>query len=255
MENPTLKFQLNPFNLSSLQKSFRYGSRFHTHKTHTMELFCYSIILGLSILIFLQTDEVEYPENKRITPLKTHAPPLTLKMDKAKPVLADWKTIKENYLKVLSSFKDVYLEEVYYVIVNYTERDFAYENFHLCDVGVLLKFSDGRWINWIWEEEGIHGTPEYQLSFTDKRGELKDFLTPFHKVSDTKAWKKVSETKLTEVSCTFEETGKEKGYLSKMILQFDSFVFTICSIEEPDPYNFPDIEPPVFAPDWTIIHF
>jgi len=220
-----------------------------------MELFCYSIILGLSILIFLQTDEVEDPEIKRLAPLETHVPPLTLKKDKVQAVQADWKTIKENYLKVLSSFKDVYLEEVYYVIVNYTEREFAYEKFHLCDVGILLKFSNGKWLNWIWEENGIHGTPEYRLSFVDKQKDLKDSFTQFHEVSDTDAWKNVNGTKLTDVSCIFEKTGKDQEYLSKMILQFDSFVFTICSVEEPDPYTLPNIDTLAFAPDWTVIHF
>lgn len=219
-----------------------------------MELFCYSLIFGLIVLIFLQEDEVEAPVVD-IRPPKKKIPSIHPNdLPWKKPILQDWRKKKKYYQETLASFTGERIIEVYYVLVNYPQNPFSEESYHHCDKGVLIKFSGGKWLNWIWVENGIHDTPEIRLSFMDERETLQDRFTTIKKVSNTDMWREVWAKHIEQITCEFEELDKNQEYLSKLSLRFGGFDIKICSTEEPDPVYFTNLDAVRFAPEWTLIY-
>ncbi len=147
------------------------------------------------------------------------------------------------------------IQSVYYAIVNYQDRPYAYRGFHTCDKGILIEFTDGKWLNWVWEEEGAYGQPEMQLSFEDMREAISDDLTEIVEVGETDAWKPFMGKPLSYLSANLHHSANEETYLSELDLTFGKKRVVICATEEPDPYHLPQLNGLPYGQDWMVVVF
>jgi len=162
---------------------------------------------------------------------------------------------KKSFEKKIHTFKGNQIEYIFYAIVNYQEKSYDFGRFHLCDQAVLIKFSNGKWLNWVWVEKGFNGCPEINLSFKDLRPELNDEFTKIINVTETKEWVNIKGLVLTNIIYKSFQNAKKELFLSDLIFKFTDKSVTICAIDEPDQNILPNIKNLSFLPNWTIIIF
>lgn len=161
---------------------------------------------------------------------------------------------QQLFSETLNSAIGLKVNEVFYGIVNYQERPYHYKGFDLCDQAVLMKLSNGRWINWVWVEEGFYQTGEINITTMDIRDKLKDKFTEIINVSESEEWKYLIGKDIDSVQFkTININGN--NHLSDLKLTIDKRNVTICAINEPDPYKLPNIDGLPYSANWTIVVF
>ncbi len=161
-----------------------------------------------------------------------------------------------NYTKILSLFTGKTLHQVFYAESNYTDRDFDFGGFHLCDQAVLLRFSDGSWLNWIWIEEGKNGSPEYVLQAGDMRELLlEDEYTVLHDAHHSPAWKELMDHAFSDFGIRYLEKEDGNSFLLDITLYLGEKSVTIASIAEPQPDVLPELRQMNEEIGWTAIVF
>ena len=156
--------------------------------------------------------------------------------------------------KIIQAAKATYLDEVYYALANYPEPR-AHNGFHDVDVAVLIKCTQGQWINWVWREEGRYGEPEYTLSSGDIRAELEDEFLKIVKVSNLPAWRPFLDKVIRNIEVKHAEGPNGELLLADLLLQFEDQSVHIFSTEEPDPYLLPELSSLDFSTDWSLVVF
>ncbi len=157
--------------------------------------------------------------------------------------------------EALSSARGQRIEKVYYGIVNYTNGVPEFDGFHLCDQAVLIKLSNGKWLNWVWVEEGFYQTGEINISTSDIQNKLNlDNYTKLVDVSEFIEWKRFVGRKIDSIQFkTIDINGN--NHISDIRLTVGNNHVSICAIEEPDPDKLPKLDGLPYSPSWTIIVF
>lgn len=164
-------------------------------------------------------------------------------------------TVRPPVKHMLSLAEGGQLEQVYYVLANYPYNTPKFDAFHIFDLAILMQFSNGLWINWIFEEFGEVG-PEFQLTFRDMRQELKaESLFRFENVTDAEEWKPLIGMTLSQASPIYSSYDHGAPRLTDLVLQFGEKEVTICAIPEPDPERLPEIEDFSLSNDWAVVVF
>lgn len=163
-------------------------------------------------------------------------------------------TVKPPVKHMLSLAKGGKLVQVYYVLANYPYSPKC-EILHIFDLAIMMQFSNGLWINWIFEEVGEVG-PEFQLTFRDMRQELKaEALFKFENVTDSEEWKPLIGMTLSQASPIYSNYDHGAPWLTDLVLQFGEKDITICAIPEPEPALLPEIEDFSLSNDWAVVVF
>ena len=158
------------------------------------------------------------------------------------------------FSETINSAKGQIIEQVFYAIVNYQERPYYFDGFHLCDQAVLIKLSNGKWLNWVWVEQGFSENPEINITMLDIRNKLVDEYTTVKDVSDSSEWKALIGKEIHSIKFKIIDIDETKK-ISDLKFTINNKDVSICAIDEPDPYKLPKIEGLPFSMNWTIIVF
>lgn len=161
-------------------------------------------------------------------------------------------TVEPPVSYMLSLVKGGQLTKVQYVLANYIYGAPKYEAFHVFDFAILMQFSNGLWINWIFEEIG----PEFKLTFRDMQKEMREeHYFKLEDVSHSPEWKPYIGTTLTEASPVYFTCDHGAKWLTDLVLKFGDEEVTICAIPEPEPTLLPEIEDFSLSNDWAVVVF
>lgn len=164
-------------------------------------------------------------------------------------------TVKPPVSYMLSLVKGGQLTKVQYVLANYIYGAPKYEAFHMFDFAILMQFSNGLWINWIFEEVGEVG-PEFQLTFRDMQKEMQqESLFKLEDASYTPEWKPYIGATLTEAFPVYSTYDHGAKWLTDLVLKLGDEEVTICAIPEPTPERLPEIDDFSISNDWAIVVF
>ena len=158
------------------------------------------------------------------------------------------------FSETINSAKGEIIEQVFYAIVNYQERPYYFDGFHLCDQAVLIKLSNGKWLNWVWVEQGFSRNPEINITMLDIRNKLVDEFTTVKDVSESSGWKALIGKEIHSIKFKIIDMVESKQ-ISDLKFTINNKDVSICAIAEPDPYKLPKIEGLPFSTDGTIIIF
>jgi len=161
---------------------------------------------------------------------------------------------EQMFSEAVNSAEGQKIDQVYYGIVNYQERPYHFDGFHLCDQAVLIKLSNGKWLNWVWVEEGYYQTSEINISTLDIRNKLLDEYTEVKNVSESNEWKNLVGKRIDSIKFKTVEINGNK-HISDLKLTIDNKHVSICAIDEPDPFKLPKLGGMPYSANWTIVVF
>lgn len=156
-------------------------------------------------------------------------------------------TNPEQLRSLGAEYKGAVIENVFYLLPNYPERDCQYDQFHLVDMAVLIEFNNGKRLNWVWLEE----TQRFHLSTKNILALLEmNFDGSMVDVSNSPDWKKLIYGKVTRVDFLLNGTT-----LSDLIIEIQTGMAQICATEEPDPDMLPELVGLPMANEWSVVVF
>ncbi|MEM6805665.1 MAG: hypothetical protein AAF696_29980 [Bacteroidota bacterium] len=212
-----------------------------------MKILCFSILAFLTIANLLQGKEQSRSNEKEELISEKSKRSAGFFMPNPQPP-------SPSAEKIIENVKGRYLDEVYYALANYPEPR-EHKGFHDVDVAVLIKCTQGQWLNWLWREDGRYGIPEYILSEGDIQEKLEDEVIQLVKVSNLPAWRPLLDKRIQDLKVKYFEGPQGEKILADLILQFDQKSVSICSTDEPAPSLLPELSSLDFATDWSLVIF
>lgn len=158
------------------------------------------------------------------------------------------------FSEAINSAKGQQIDQVFYGIVNYQERPYHFDGFHLCDQAVLIKLANGEWLNWVWVEEGFYQPSEINITTLDVRDKLVDDYSEVTNVSESNEWKELIGKKIDSIEFKTVAINGNK-HISDLKLTIENKHVSICAIDEPDPFKLPKLEGMPYSANWTIVVF
>lgn len=217
------------------------------------------VIIFLMLIIHLIRPEQKQAQQKEQKKPKPAPPekPVSIEKPAPTPITQKAKPIDEKptYHASLTTLLSEQVQAVYYILVNDPYSKINFPTYDTPDQAVLISFSNGKWLNWVWREEGLHEKPEFYLSFSDERKVLTDSFARCVEVSNKGHWKPLIGKLLQGFHLELKEITKEETYLSELHLSLSNGKVVLRAIEEPpvsgevDPGTLP------FANDWILVHF
>ena len=216
-----------------------------------MKAFALCIIFLLMVISFFNSVGKEVKKEKPVQiPQK---PVLDDPQPTPKPAKLPKVDLKPSYHASMTSLLSESIRAVYYILVNEPYEKVVFKNYHVPDLAVCIEFSNGKWLNWVWAEEGVYDKPEFQLSFSDERKIWVDEYATLVEVSKDQLWEKVIGKSLITFDLQFKTLNGNGKYLSEISLIFDAVSLKICGIQEPYPIEQFDPDHFIFSTDWILV--
>lgn len=153
----------------------------------------------------------------------------------------------EQLRSLLDSYKGAVIEDVFYSLPNYPERQCEYHKFHTADMAVMIQFNSGKKLNWVWLEQTEHFHLSTKDIFTILDMNFPDCLED---VSESPDWKQLIYGKVTSIDFALYD-----GQLSDLIITTQTGMAQICATEEPDPEALPELQGLPIANEWAVVVF
>lgn len=213
-----------------------------------MQLLCVFLIFVMVFVAIFRPQKRALPEEKSERSRISKQAPGQQEARIEKRILS-----QPEVLKLLIPFSGSTISEVFYGLVNYQgESAYDFGDFHLVDKAILIKFSNGEWLNWVWEEQGLAG-PEIQIKKGDERQALQDGFTQLLRVDQHPFWAKLKQHPVLKIQPIFPFAQIKDSAVSDLIFVFPDQDMTFSAIAEPEPELLPDLSELTFEPDWTFI--
>mgnify|MGYP000542205594 FL=1 len=143
------------------------------------------------------------------------------------------------------------IERVWYALPNYPDGNNLFDKFHLADMAVLIEFSNGKRLNWLWLEE----TMAYHISTKDIWTILdKNFTDCLEEVSGSPGWQQLIGNKVINISFLFNDNIPPER-LSDLRIETETGMAQICATEEPVLNELSELDELPVSNDWTVVVF
>ena len=174
------------------------------------------------------------------------------------PKMVDIMTNEHSVKQIFEDYHGVFIDQVYYGLANYDDVA-DYNGFHLVDLAILIQMSNGKWLNWIWQEvEWKEDEGQYTTGISIMEGDIKQNLindyTKIINVTKIKGWKSIRQKKIKSIKYSIKSIDNI-NYISDLKFEFDNTSVTICAIEEPNPHILPELVGLPYENNWTIVVF